>query len=36
MTNNNFIEGGMDNMYARYRNYCECLESVDEEIGRLL
>jgi len=36
MTGNNFLEGGMDDMHTRYRNYCECLESVDEEIGRLL
>ncbi|MBN1882596.1 MAG: sulfatase [Deltaproteobacteria bacterium] len=36
MTGNNFIEGGMDDMHTRYRRYCECLESVDEELGRLL
>ena len=36
MTNNNFLEGGFDNMHTRYRRYCECLESVDEELGRLI
>ncbi len=36
MTKNNFLEGGFDNMHKRYRDYCESLESVDEELGRLL
>ncbi len=34
-TKNNFLEGTMGNMHAVYRRYAECLESVDEEMGRL-
>ncbi len=32
----NFLEGTMGNMHAVYRRYCECLVSVDEQLGRLL
>jgi N-acetylglucosamine-6-sulfatase len=35
-TKNNFLEGTMGNMHTIYRRYAECLESVDEELGRLL
>ena len=34
-TKNSFLEGTMGNMHAVYRRYSECLESVDEELGRL-
>jgi arylsulfatase A-like enzyme len=32
----NFLEGTMGNMHAVYRRYCECLTSVDEQLGRLI
>ena len=32
----NWLEGTMGNMHGVYRRYCECLESVDRNIGRLL
>ncbi len=35
-TNLNWLEGTMGNMHDIYRRYCECLVSVDEQIGRLL
>ncbi|MBU2547825.1 MAG: sulfatase [Proteobacteria bacterium] len=35
-THNNWLEGTMGDMHSVYRRYCECLESVDEQIGRLL
>ncbi len=35
-TNLNWLEGTMGNMHDTYRRYCECLVSVDEQIGRLL
>lgn len=35
-TNLNWLEGTMGNMHDVYRRYCECLVSVDEQIGRLL
>ncbi|MBU3915986.1 sulfatase-like hydrolase/transferase, partial [bacterium] len=35
-TNLNWLEGTMQNMHDVYRRYCECLVSVDEQIGRLL
>ena len=31
----NWLEGTMRNMHEVYRRYCECLESVDEQLGRL-
>jgi len=34
-TNLNWLEGTMGNMHDIYRRYCECLVSVDEQIGRL-
>ncbi len=33
---NNWLEGSMGSMHDIYRRYCECLVSVDEQIGRLL
>ncbi len=35
-THLNWFEGTMGNMHNVYRRYCECLVSVDEQIGRLL
>ncbi|MFH1135978.1 MAG: sulfatase-like hydrolase/transferase [Pseudomonadota bacterium] len=35
-TNNNWLEGTMGDMHTVYRRYCECLTSVDEQLGRLL
>ena len=35
-THLNWIEGTMTDMHTTYRRYCECLESVDEQVGRLL
>lgn len=35
-TRNNWLEGTMGNMHSTYRRYSECLESVDEQLGRLL
>jgi len=35
-TNLNWLEGTMGNLHDVYRRYCECLVSVDEQIGRLL
>jgi arylsulfatase A-like enzyme len=35
-THLNWIEGTMGDMHSVYRRYCECLVSVDEQIGRLL
>lgn len=35
-TNLNWLEGTMGNMHNVYRRYCECLVSVDEQLGRLL
>jgi len=35
-TNLNWLEGTMGNMHDVYRRYCECLVSVDEQLGRLL
>ncbi len=35
-TNLNWLEGTMSNMHDTYKRYCECLVSVDEQIGRLL
>ncbi len=32
----NWLEGTLGNMHDVYRRYCECLESVDEQLGRLL
>lgn len=32
----NFLEGTMENMHDVYRRYCECLVSVDEQLGRLM
>jgi arylsulfatase A-like enzyme len=32
----NFLEGTMGNMHDVYRRYCECLVSVDEQLGRLI
>jgi arylsulfatase A-like enzyme len=32
----NFLEGTMGNMHDVYRRYCECLVSVDEQLGRLM
>ena len=34
-TNLNWLEGTMGNMHAIYRRYCECLTSVDEQMGRV-
>ena len=34
-TNLNWLEGTMSNMHTTYRRYCECLMSVDEQIGRV-
>ncbi|HDP79508.1 MAG TPA: DUF4976 domain-containing protein [Spirochaetes bacterium] len=33
---NNWLEGSMGSMHGIYRRYCECLVSVDEQIGRVL
>ncbi len=33
---NNWLEGSMGSMHGIYRRYCECLTSVDEQLGRLL
>ncbi|MBI9083668.1 MAG: sulfatase [Desulfobacterales bacterium] len=35
-THLNWLEGTMNDMHTTYRRYCECLESVDEQVGRLL
>ena len=35
-TNLNWLEGTMGNMHDIYRRYCECLVSVDEQVGRLI
>lgn len=35
-THLNWLEGTMADMHTTYRRYCECLESVDEQVGRLL
>ncbi|MCJ7774373.1 MAG: sulfatase [Desulfobacterales bacterium] len=35
-TNLNWLEGTMGNMHNVYRRYCECLVSVDEQVGRLI
>ncbi len=35
-TNLNWLEGTMGNMHDTYKRYCECLVSVDEQVGRLL
>jgi arylsulfatase A-like enzyme len=35
-THLNWIEGTMGDMHTTYRRYCECLESVDEQVGRLI
>jgi len=35
-TNLNWLEGTMGNMHNVYRRYCECLTSVDEQVGRLI
>lgn len=35
-TNLNWLEGTMGNMHAVYRRYCECIVSVDEQLGRLI
>jgi arylsulfatase A-like enzyme len=35
-THLNWLEGTMGNMHNVYRRYCECLVSVDEQVGRLL
>lgn len=35
-TNLNWLEGTMGDMHTIYRRYCECLVSVDEQVGRLL
>ncbi len=35
-TNNNWLEGTMKDMHTTYRRYCECITSVDEQVGRLL
>ncbi|MEW6266674.1 MAG: sulfatase [Thermodesulfobacteriota bacterium] len=32
----NWLEGTLGNMHDVYRRYCECLVSVDEQLGRLL
>jgi N-acetylglucosamine-6-sulfatase len=32
----NWLEGTMGDMHSIYRRYCECLEAVDEQIGRIL
>jgi arylsulfatase A-like enzyme len=33
---NNWLEGSMGSMHGIYRRYCECLTSVDEQLGRVL
>lgn len=35
-THINWLEGTMGDMHSIYRRYCECLVSVDEQLGRLL
>ena len=35
-THLNWLEGTMGNMHNIYRRYCECLVSVDEQVGRIL
>ncbi len=32
----NWLEGSMGSMHGIYRRYCECLTSVDEQLGRIL
>lgn len=33
---NNWLEGSMGSMHDIYRRYCECLVSVDEQLGRII
>jgi len=33
---NNWLEGSMGSMHDIYKRYCECLVSVDEQIGRII
>ncbi len=35
-TGNNWLEGTMGLMHAVYKRYCECITSVDEQLGRIL
>jgi arylsulfatase A-like enzyme len=35
-TGNNWLEGTMGLMHPVYRRYCECITSVDEQLGRIL
>jgi N-acetylglucosamine-6-sulfatase len=35
-TGNNWLEGTMGLMHPVYKRYCECITSVDEQIGRIL
>jgi N-acetylglucosamine-6-sulfatase len=35
-TGNNWLEGTMGLMHPVYKRYCECVTSVDEQIGRIL
>jgi N-acetylglucosamine-6-sulfatase len=35
-TGNNWLEGTMGLMHPVYRRYCECVTSVDEQLGRVL
>ncbi|MBN2223423.1 MAG: sulfatase [Deltaproteobacteria bacterium] len=35
-TGNNWLEGTMGLMHPVYRRYCECITSVDEQLGRIV
>jgi len=35
-TGNNWLEGTMGLMHPVYKRYCECITSVDEQLGRIL